>query len=617
MVLLFFLVGVLFYPKSSRAEGEIEISSWTELQSIGNDESYPCSGSYVLTRDLTSSDADYAAVASADADFQPICAAADFIGSFDGQNHRIYDLVIHTSETAALFSDIEGATIKNLFLVNIDVWGDAYYIGGLVTRATDSTIENVHVSGVVTNSDVMRECTGGIIGSVEASTTIFRSSSTADVSGFNSVGGILGCSNKGAYYSEGATISQSFSSGEIISTENQVGGLVGFGYATVIADSYSTANVTAEGTDVGGLAGILLTADVDEMTYDSYIYNSYATGTVRAYDYVGGLVGEFSGSSTEEDAAIYDSFSTGQVIATGEYAAANGGLVGYLANNESSSIWNSYWYDGYSYTEDFGCYRVGEGGIGNDGCTAVTDLSEFTDEAVLSEIAAAWDFEGEDAVWKTVTNDYPVLFWQSDAAEEDPTPTPTPDTDSSTHHPASSSSGHPAPTAPSCSASAPVGTPDLFQIDVTANTAKLFFTPIDANEFFISFSENPSAEEHGEQVTLSREGVQSHTVYHLKSHTDYYLKVRGSNDCMPGNWSNIMKIRTQTAGGVSLPFYKNSFSAKPVITEKSPTLVVTASPHTTPTESVIVPTAAPTSAPTQPESSDTDSQQKCFLWWCW
>lgn len=84
-----------------------------------------------------------------------------------------------------------------------------------------------------------------------------------------------------------------------------------------------------------------------------------------------------------------------------------------------------------------------------------------------------------------------------------------------------------------CTNSKPLSRSDFFQINTTKNSAKLYFTPLaDTSNFYISFSQNPNAEEHGEKVTLIREGVQSHTIYQLKPNTIYYAKVRGQNGCI-------------------------------------------------------------------------------------
>lgn len=613
-ILLFLLLANLFFPSLIKAEGEIEINSWTELEAIGTGDSYPCNGSYILTRDLTSSDPDYATVAGLSGDFQSICSSGnDFSGIFDGQNHKLYDLVINReSASASLFGDLEGATIKNLSLIDADISGDSYYVGGLSQRTYDTTIENVHITGEITNDPESYDCTGGLVGNAEETTTIFKSSANITISGSQYVGGLVGCANLDGNSYLGVTISQSYSAGQVSTTfGSYAGGLIGIGRGSVIADSYSTAQVTSASDSAGGLAGALLIADAEPENFlDSFIYNSYATGQVTASDYAGGLVGAFSGSNTAEDTAMYDSFATGRVSVTGEYAAYVGGLTGYLSNFSNPSISNSYWYDGYGYGENFSCYIIGEGELANNGCTAITNLSTFKDTAVLVDIATLWDFEGLDAVWKTVSSDYPQLFWQVDEAQ--PTPTSTPSFQNQT-----SSSSSPGWSAPNCTDSAPVLTPDLFQVNTTSRSAKLFFTPIDTDQFWVSFSTKPDAEMYGEQVNLLREGVQSHNIYHLKPNTIYYIKVRGQNSCMPGNWSNTMKFKTNNQ-----IYYKNfSPTTSPIsnlVTELSSKNTSTITP---------TPKSETTLAPTQPSktvtSPQTDSQantqhsKKCFLWWCW
>jgi hypothetical protein len=96
-----------------------------------------------------------------------------------------------------------------------------------------------------------------------------------------------------------------------------------------------------------------------------------------------------------------------------------------------------------------------------------------------------------------------------------------------------------------CSALAPGGIPDLFQISTTADTATLYFTPIlGINKYYLSFSTDESAEEHGAELNLSGLGVQSYTVNFLESGQKYFFKVRGQNGCTPGDWSNIKSATT-------------------------------------------------------------------------
>jgi hypothetical protein len=167
----------------------------------------------------------------------------------------------------------------------------------------------------------------------------------------------------------------------------------------------------------------------------------------------------------------------------------------------------------------------------------------------------------------------------------------------------------------SCSDSKPISTPDLFQIDTGKTTAKLFFTPINnTNNYYISFSTSPNAEEFGTGViTLSRKGVQNFTVSSLKPNTTYYFKVRGQLGCMPGDWSNIMKIKTDNK-----KYYKNQTAQ--LISNTTPTFNNKTSTTNTGNGTVFIKPdngiQSPPNQPTSPSINNTNSNQnaKPNLW---
>ncbi|MFA6250959.1 MAG: hypothetical protein WC686_05715 [Candidatus Shapirobacteria bacterium] len=161
------------------------------------------------------------------------------------------------------------------------------------------------------------------------------------------------------------------------------------------------------------------------------------------------------------------------------------------------------------------------------------------------------------------------------------------------------------PSSPACNDPAPAQTPHLFEINTTSTTAKLFFTPIsNTSDFFISFSAtNLQAEEHGEQITLLREGIQSHTLFNLKPNTLYYFKIRGQLGCTPGQWSNILKAKTTSSKNKLAKYYPNSKIA--VFSPLRPVPVKTFLPK--PTASVLGITSPPELIATYsppPEPSD-------------
>ena len=215
-----------------------------------------------------------------------------------------------------------------------------------------------------------------------------------------------------------------------------------------------------------------------------------------------------------------------------------------------------------------------------------------------------------------------------------PTPTPTPTSTPSNNSSSSNSNSSSSSNTPSysCTDSKPLSTSNLFQINITNNTAKLFFTPLtDTNHYYVSFSTNPDAEKDGAgaDIILNKEGVQNYTVYQLKPNTTYYFKVRGQNGCMPGDWSNIMKIKTNTVKTTNPSvFYKNTFtkvasvvkSVKNIILPKTNTDTTI---PTTPTlqQTTITPTPSYYSSNTDTTNTPTETpvtkSKKCFLWWCW
>jgi len=98
--------------------------------------------------------------------------------------------------------------------------------------------------------------------------------------------------------------------------------------------------------------------------------------------------------------------------------------------------------------------------------------------------------------------------------------------------------------APVCTDFKPSSSPDLFQIDVSYNSATVFFTPVNSNtdKYFISygFSEND------ERFGVEFKGVLSYTIQSLEPKTKYYFRIRAGNGCKTGEWSNTLGVKTQT-----------------------------------------------------------------------
>ena len=175
----------------------------------------------------------------------------------------------------------------------------------MIGEAKEITITNSGVKGKVeyTGSSTYAYY-GGLLGH-GTTVTIKNSYASGSITGKQNVGGLVG------YIETKGTIEGSYASGNV--TGNQyVGGLIGQAYTTEITRSYASGNVTGSSSSVGGLIGQASTIKVTK---------SYASGNVTGRQYVGGLIGSKSNTSS----SVTDSYALGNVSGSSYYA----GLVGY------------------------------------------------------------------------------------------------------------------------------------------------------------------------------------------------------------------------------------------------------------------------------------------------
>ncbi|MCA3586305.1 MAG: filamentous hemagglutinin N-terminal domain-containing protein [Methylocystis sp.] len=295
--------------------------------------------------------------------FVPVGASATpFTGSLNGAGYVINGLTIDRpmqSEVGLIGATDNGSSITNLGLVGSVVKGSGA-VGGLV-GSNNGNITRSYVTGVVTGASSI----GGLVGwNLGGSITESYAAVAVNGSGV-SVGGLVG-RNHGSIaqsYATGAvigdsfgvgglvgrnngSITQSYATGAVTGGSNDVGGLVGANNGT-IAQAYATGAVMGTGDDVGGLVGYNnLGRDISE---------TFATGTVKGRNYVGGLVGLNDGGS------VFRSYATGAVEGinnVGGLLGHNGGSitqayatgrvtgslnVGGLVGQNFGTITQSYW----------------------------------------------------------------------------------------------------------------------------------------------------------------------------------------------------------------------------------------------------------------------------------
>ena len=208
-----------------------------------------------------------------------------FKGNFDGNGKKISNLFIDAAarEGVGLFDFVDGATIANLGIENVDVTG-RNYVGGLAGRAYYGNISNCYVTGEVSGDSY----TAGVVGYISYN-PISNCYYTGKVSGvYSPIGGIVGCASN-------STVNSCYSIGEIIGG-SYAGGIVGeVNNNCTISNCYSTSKVSGTNT-IGGVVGMAI--------YNCTVSNCYSTGEVRSESGpIGGLVGFLAGYSTVSNCA--------------------------------------------------------------------------------------------------------------------------------------------------------------------------------------------------------------------------------------------------------------------------------------------------------------------------
>ncbi len=316
-------------------------TSGTDLQGIEEN----LDGNYVLGSDIDASD-----TSNWDGGFLPLAQELSepwFTGTLDGLGHTINNLNIERSNEAnvGLFGFIgEGGDVKNLGIEGGSISGGDN-VGALAGISGDSGDDDKGTDNLAS---------GGTVTNVYA---------TADVSGEDSVGGLVGENFDGA-------IKEAYATGTV-SVEDKgqnVGGLVGYN-AGQITDAYATGDVSAsDSTNVGGLVGANFGADNLD---DDIIKRAYATGSVTGDSEVGGLVGY----NSVTDSTIKVAYATGAV-------SGNTNVGGFVGENQGT-ITDGYWDEGTTDQTS---------GIDTDGGTTNNLSGLTTDEAIVEGNYGEFDF---------------------------------------------------------------------------------------------------------------------------------------------------------------------------------------------------------------------------------
>ena len=268
-------------------------------------------------------------------------SGGEFVGGLVGERGGGIMSYCHSTGNVSGRTSVGGlAGVVNALITNCyaegTVNGTEAYIGGLIGREHGS-LHDSHATGDVTGTGIL---VGGLVG--WASGPVNNSYATGNVSGGSYVGGLAGdnsrmisyCRSTGNVSGDGqylgglvgrndeGTVFSCYANGNVNGKLHRLGGLVGLNDDGIVNSSYSTGNV-AGNAFLGGLVG------ENTGTGQGRVFNSYATGNVSGNITIGGLTGI-------NDAIVADCYATGNV--TGN--STLGGLVGLNTGTVSNSHYN-------------------------------------------------------------------------------------------------------------------------------------------------------------------------------------------------------------------------------------------------------------------------------------
>ena len=252
-----------------------------------------------------------------------------FKGVFDGYENTIDGLNIangSSDETKGLFGVVDGGTVKNLKLTNVNISTSSKNVGAAAgLMVNNATIDNVEVSsGTLTVPDGV----GGIVGRMIIDGTISNCTNKATVSATTAAGGIVGK----AYYS---ALGREMNITVCTNEGNITGSYAAGGIAALSAANISGCSNIAviASNEAGGIVG-------EQIMYGT-INNNVNSGLIKNINNDGfahgGIIGwiRYHESTTNYPLNgiinVTNNTNTANIEATGA-AGGSGGIVGHIYN---------------------------------------------------------------------------------------------------------------------------------------------------------------------------------------------------------------------------------------------------------------------------------------------
>ena len=254
-----------------------------------------------------------------------------FWGTFNGNGHTISGLNTsnYTTSTSypALFGNVTG-TVKNLTVRGASTRGG---IVGCICGLIENCISYVEINATEIDA-------GGIAADSREGGHIRHCINNGNVTSTNQrVGGIVGGAGEWKLF-----IDDCVNNGEIKGAY-EVGGIIGHLFNSGVNNCVNTNNVTGTSKEVGGIAGYY-SQNSDDGSYG--INNCYNKGDVEGTTMVGGIVGDASFSA----GTVRNCYNAGDVEATKGDGTA-GGVIGEFSSSEGKlKIESNYYLTGTATT---------------------------------------------------------------------------------------------------------------------------------------------------------------------------------------------------------------------------------------------------------------------------
>jgi len=237
-----------------------------------------------------------------------VSGTGDYVGGVVGRNSGEVHNSHATGSVSGTGDDVggvvgyNGGTVQNSHATG-DVEGRGY-VGGVVGNNWDGEMHNCYATGSVSGTG---NYVGGVVGN-NWDGEVYNCYATGSVSGTGDyVGGVVGF-NRGdtmQVQDKSGTVQGCYATGDVEGRDN-VGGVVGW-LSGKLHNSYATGSVSGSGNNVGGVVGF---------NVNSRMQNCYATGDVTGNRNVGGVVGRNDYGTVQNCVALNSKVTQTSTVST-------------------------------------------------------------------------------------------------------------------------------------------------------------------------------------------------------------------------------------------------------------------------------------------------------------